>query len=117
MIGPGKQDLNKDEGEDEMQVDDEEDEEETEEVFLKRLDKFVQGQLSKASGSRRDDYKDALVYQARKDLITDFLKSTITKKCQNLDCGQQVFLLLASMTMLTCMLDMRTLSGKRAIPK
>lgn len=52
-----------------------------------RVNLFVMVHLSKASGSKRDHYKDTLVYQARKDLIQEFLRITITKKCSNEGCG------------------------------
>jgi DNA-directed RNA polymerase I subunit RPA1 len=39
---------------------------ETVEDFEKRLDQYVQMELSKASSARRGDYKDGPVYQARK---------------------------------------------------
>ncbi|KAI6130350.1 hypothetical protein EDD16DRAFT_1689702 [Pisolithus croceorrhizus] len=59
---------------------------ETVEDFEKRVELYVRIHLSR-TGSRRDQYKDELVYQARKDVITDFLKSTIAKRCQNAGCG------------------------------
>ncbi|KAI6047491.1 hypothetical protein EDC04DRAFT_2876497 [Pisolithus marmoratus] len=59
---------------------------ETVEEFEKRVELYVRIHLSRAN-SRRDEYKDELVYQARKDVITDFLKSTISKRCQNAGCG------------------------------
>ncbi|KAG1816995.1 hypothetical protein EV424DRAFT_1624505 [Suillus variegatus] len=52
-----------------------------------RVNLFVMVHLSKASGSKRDHYKDTLVYQARKDIIQEFLRTTITKKCSNEGCG------------------------------
>lgn len=72
---------------DEKMPDDEEDE--SIEAFSARLDLWVQVQLamSRASGSKRDNYKDGLVYQTRKDLISDFLKSTILTRCRNEGCG------------------------------
>jgi DNA-directed RNA polymerase I subunit RPA1 len=67
--------------------DDEDSRDETISEFESRINLFVSVHLSKASGSKRDHYKDSLVYQARKDLIAEFLKSTITKKCSNEGCG------------------------------
>jgi len=68
--------------------DDEEDSrDETISEFESRINLFVLVHLSKASSSKRDHYKDSIVYQARKDLITEFLRSTITKKCNNEGCG------------------------------
>jgi len=67
--------------------DDEDSHDETIAEFECRVNLFVTVHLSKASGSKRDHYKDSLVYQARKDLIAEFLRSTITKKCSNEGCG------------------------------
>lgn len=55
--------------------------------FMMRVTLYVAVHLSRASNSKRDDYKDALVYQARKDLMSEFLKATLLLKCQNSDCG------------------------------
>ena len=75
---------------------DEEDEEdepaESYEEFEARVNLFVASHLTAASGSKRDAYKDALVYQARKDLISDFLKTAMRKKCENKNCGAYVTL-------------------------
>ncbi|KAK0461936.1 uncharacterized protein EV420DRAFT_137191 [Desarmillaria tabescens] len=60
---------------------------EPDDEFIYRVEAYVHLQLSRASSSKRDSYKDALVYQARKDLINEFLKSTILNKCQNKDCS------------------------------
>ncbi|KAG2154984.1 uncharacterized protein EDB93DRAFT_1130600 [Suillus bovinus] len=67
--------------------DDEDSRNETIPELESRVNLFVTVHLSKASGSKRDHYKDSLVYQARKDLIQEFLKTTITKKCSNEGCG------------------------------
>lgn len=67
--------------------DDEDSRDETIPELEGRVNLFVMVHLSKASGSKRDHYKDNLVYQARKDLIQEFLRSTITKKCSNEGCG------------------------------
>ena len=55
--------------------------------FMMRVNLYVAVHLSRASNSKRDHYKDTLVYQARKDLISEFLKATLLAKCQNSDCG------------------------------
>jgi DNA-directed RNA polymerase I subunit RPA1 len=60
---------------------------ETPHEFMMRLNLYVAVHLSRASNSKRDHYKDALVYQARKDLINEFLKATLLRKCQNSGCG------------------------------
>ena len=67
--------------------DEEEVAEESEEKFEKRVHLYAVLMLQRASGSKRDNYKDSLVYQTRKDLIVDFLKSAIVKKCQNANCS------------------------------
>lgn len=60
-------------------------EDETEVAFLTRLELFVMVTIARqvAVGAKRGSYKDGLVYQYRKDLITEFLKATILNKCQN----------------------------------
>ncbi|KAG6868169.1 hypothetical protein C0993_006837 [Termitomyces sp. T159_Od127] len=58
---------------------------ETVDQFTMRVNLYVAVHLSRASNSKRDHYKDGLVYQTRKDLISDFLKATLLKKCQNAD--------------------------------
>lgn len=75
------------------ETEEEEEEEEEEEVesesidgFISRVNLYVLVNCSRASGSR-PTHKDALVYQTRKDLINEFLKSAILNKCQNEDCG------------------------------
>ncbi|KIJ44014.1 hypothetical protein M422DRAFT_228619 [Sphaerobolus stellatus SS14] len=60
---------------------------ETDEEFIKRIQLFVAIHLHRASGTTRNDYKDNLVYQARKELINEFLRNSILKTCQNGDCG------------------------------
>ncbi|OBZ76821.1 DNA-directed RNA polymerase I subunit rpa1 [Grifola frondosa] len=67
--------------------DEEEEPAETYEAFESRVNAYVAVHLAQASSSKRDSYKDGLVYQARKDLISDFLKTAITRKCQNPNCG------------------------------
>jgi hypothetical protein len=59
---------------------------ETLQSFEARINLFVHIHFARSSSAKRDDYKDGLVYQARKDLTLEFLKSTILKKCQNEGC-------------------------------
>lgn len=69
----------------------EEDEEvpdETSHEFIARINLYVAIHLARAPKNTRDSYKDGLIYQTRKDLINDFLRNCITKKCQNGDCGR-----------------------------
>lgn len=62
--------------------DDEEDEEDAiVEQYEGRIDTYVRAALLRASGSKRDSYKDNMVYQARKDLIAGFNKIALAKKC------------------------------------
>ncbi|KDR83917.1 hypothetical protein GALMADRAFT_236414 [Galerina marginata CBS 339.88] len=60
---------------------------ETPHEFIARINLYVAIHLARAPKSTRDSYKDGPIYQARKDLINDFLKSCLLKKCQNNDCG------------------------------
>ncbi|KAF8631582.1 hypothetical protein AX15_002332 [Amanita polypyramis BW_CC] len=60
---------------------------ETEDDFMRRINLYVAVHLTRAPSSKRDDYKDVLVYQARKSIFNEFLKATMLKKCQNRDCG------------------------------
>ena len=60
--------------------------EESPEAFQQRVDLFVSVHLARASTSKRDHYKDTLVYQTRKNLITEFFKATIMRKCNNNGC-------------------------------
>ncbi|CAK5262993.1 unnamed protein product [Mycena citricolor] len=56
-------------------------------AFIKRLNMYVMLHLKRASDSKRDNYKDGLVYRARKELIAEFLKASSLSKCRNVDCG------------------------------
>ncbi|KAI0775964.1 beta and beta-prime subunits of DNA dependent RNA-polymerase [Trametes elegans] len=67
--------------------DDEDEPAESYEAFEQRVNLYVAAHLATASGSKRDSYKDGLVFQARKEVINDFIKATMTKKCQNPNCG------------------------------
>lgn len=60
---------------------------ETPHEFIARINLYVAIHLARSPNNNRDSYKDGLVYQARKDLINEFLKACISKKCQNSDCG------------------------------
>lgn len=73
----------------EEMIEDEEDvPDETTSEFTARINLYVAIHLARAPKNTRDSYKDGLIYQTRKDLINDFLRSCITKKCQNGDCGR-----------------------------
>ncbi|TFK43688.1 hypothetical protein BDQ12DRAFT_702711 [Crucibulum laeve] len=64
---------------------------ETPQEFMARINLYVAIHLGRAPTNKRDNYKDGLVYQTRKDLINEFLKNTILKKCQNADCGNAAY--------------------------
>lgn len=70
-----------------MRMEEDEVPDEKPEEFIMRVNLYVAVHLSRASSSKRDHYKDALVFQTRKDLINEFLKATLLKKCQNGNCG------------------------------
>jgi len=55
----------------------------------KTLDQYVQMHLGMASSARRGDYKDGPVYQARKQVIDEFIKiaSSNSKRCSHPECG------------------------------
>jgi hypothetical protein len=55
------------------------------EEFEKRVYLYVAIHLARASSSNRDHYKNELVYQARKEVILDFIRIAISKTCHN--CG------------------------------
>ena len=70
-------------------ADEDEDDEpaETYEAYEQRINLYVAAHMATASSSKRDAYKDALVYQARKDVIQDFIKTSMLRKCQNANCS------------------------------
>lgn len=70
-----------------LEADDDDEPTETFEDYQMRVNAFVAAHLAGASSSKRDNYKDTQVYQERKAVIHEFLKATITKKCQNPSCG------------------------------
>jgi DNA-directed RNA polymerase I subunit RPA1 len=81
------------EGEDvEMDGGDDDTPDETPEQFMSRINLYVAIHLSRTKNTR-DDYKNETAYQMRKDIIQDFLRSSILKKCQNADCYSYVLLL------------------------
>lgn len=96
---------------------DEEDEDESLSNYEMRINVYVTVKLKMASGSKRDDYKDALVYQARKDLILEFLKKTLVKKCANEGCGAYVITSLGLATISKYPTGMVTPSGRRDTPR
>ncbi|KAL0949316.1 hypothetical protein HGRIS_009392 [Hohenbuehelia grisea] len=60
---------------------------ETPDEFQARIGLYLRVHFARASGSKRDHYKDGLVYQARKEVINEFLKATTLRKCQNEGCN------------------------------
>ncbi|CCM05554.1 uncharacterized protein FIBRA_07781 [Fibroporia radiculosa] len=67
--------------------DEEEEPTESDHAFEQRINAYVAVHLAAASGSKRDSYKDSLVFQARREVIDEFLKTTMLKKCKNANCG------------------------------
>lgn len=66
--------------------DEEEDDDTTQESyqdFEKRVNIFVAEHIGRDSTTSRDHYKAGLVFQARKDVIMEFMKATMLKKCHN----------------------------------
>ncbi|KAJ7752736.1 hypothetical protein DFH07DRAFT_1061572 [Mycena maculata] len=60
---------------------------ETVDEYATRVNLYVAIHLGRAPASKRDHYKDGLVYKARKDLINEFLKASFKGKCENEGCG------------------------------
>ena len=57
-------------------------------AFAMRIELWVQNHLRfGASTSKRDNYKDGLVYQERKAVIHEFIRATQRRKCSNPTCG------------------------------
>lgn len=54
--------------------------------FEARLNAFVLISVGRTPDATRDGYKQGLVYQARKALISEFLTETAVKRCYNEDC-------------------------------
>ena len=68
----------------------EEKDDEPEESFAdyeKRINAYVALHLASASSSKRDSYKDTQVYEERRQVIHEFMKTIIGKKCRNPACG------------------------------
>ena len=73
--------------EDDGDEDGDDEPEESYEAYEQRINLYVAAHMATASSSKRDAYKDGLVYQTRKDVINDFIKVTMSKKCQNSGCA------------------------------
>jgi len=86
----GDEDQEIEEAAPETEKNDEADEDETSDEFVARVNLYVSVHIARAFGSKRDHYKDGLVYQTRKELINEFLKATILTRCQNADCHKPV---------------------------
>ncbi|KAG8827052.1 hypothetical protein FRC19_005756 [Serendipita sp. 401] len=68
-------------------------EEEREEAAIERVNLYVNQQVQDAWQSKRGDYKDGMVYQARKATIDDFFRLVLAnaKKCQRKQCGAPAY--------------------------
>lgn len=56
-------------------------------AFAMRVELWVQSYLRSASSSKRDNYKDGLVYQERKAVIHEFIRAAQRRKCSQPSCG------------------------------
>jgi ABC-type multidrug transport system ATPase subunit len=63
--------------------DDDEDSQESFEDFEKRVNTFVEQNISRDSNGKRGQYKAAAVFQARKETIMEFTKTAMLKQCKN----------------------------------
>lgn len=67
----------------------EEKDDDAEAIMAERINRYVDLQLSHNPQAKRGDYKEGMVYQARKAAIEDFLQLALasSKKCQRKQCG------------------------------
>lgn len=63
---------------------------ESEKEYMTRINLYVHAHLSRVPAIKRDQYKDVMVYEARKVLFHSFFKDTALKKCQNEGCHSYV---------------------------
>lgn len=72
-----------------MKEEEEEDSDRDEQLAIARIELYVKTQLFLTPQSKRGDYKDSMVYQARKATMEEFIKYALggTKKCQRKQCG------------------------------
>ena len=66
--------------------DEEEVKEESVSEFAARINTYVTIAIRMHPNRSRDQYKEELVYEARKNLIAEFFAATTLKKCENNDC-------------------------------
>ena len=59
---------------------------------VRRINDYVEKAFKVHGKGHRDAYKDELVFQTRKEVIAEFLKYAMLKKCTN--CAAYVYLLL-----------------------
>ena len=50
---------------------------------VKRINDYVQKAFKVHGKGQRDAYKDELVFQTRREVITEFMKYAMLKKCAN----------------------------------
>lgn len=50
---------------------------------IRRINDYVEKVFAVHGKGNRDAYKDELVFQTRREVITDFLKYAMLKKCSN----------------------------------
>lgn len=68
---------------------------------VKRINDYVETAFKVHGKRQRDAYKDELVFQARKEVITEFLKYAMLKKCANCSAYVDVSLVLTCHCQLT----------------
>jgi len=56
---------------------------------VQRINDYVEKVFKVHGKGQRDSYKDELVFQTRKEVITEFLKYAMLKKCSN--CSAYVY--------------------------
>lgn len=54
--------------------------------FETRMNLYVYWHLQHSGSSYSGHIQDDLIYQTRKDVMTEFLRSTMLTRCQNVDC-------------------------------
>lgn len=93
-------------------------EDDGEAVIIERINHYVELQLQQDPQAKRGDYKDGMVYQARKAAIEEFLQLALasSKKCQRKQCGAYV---LDSRSILysNTLLVLHILSGRKDTPR
>ena len=59
---------------------------------IQRINDYVETAFKVHGKGQRDAYKDELVFQTRKEVITEFLKRAMLKRCANCPACVDIFL-------------------------